>query len=358
MKLIFLYLMQIVLTAKRNRLLRRHLTEEMKVIGDFGRGSPTGVVRRGRARGLGCTLITQRPAVIREAVALRPELPLGPGELGLCGRERGISGRQIEGVRSTLAVSKDECHSAGLARPQLQLHLEGSAGIQSGACASGQPFSEETSRRTQRAAASNELSAVSRIRVRRGGRAPECHRLGKFGVVAVTRQQHLPVGALEQRAPFGVRPAERRAGVGQVDDERRTQLFRFWPETGRTDALRAIVSDEDFIDARPVRATPDGRMVVYYGRPITGEAGENALHALDLDTGKILWSKQMIEKDAYTAACRLPDKTNCADSNGPDFDFGASPILIPLASGRRMLVAGKPADGTPGPNSVSELINL
>ena len=49
----------------------------------------------------------------------------------------------------------------------------------------------------------------------------------------------------------------------------------------------------------------------------------------------------MTEKDAYTAACRLPDKTNCADSNGPDFDFSSSPMLLSLANGRRMLVAGQ-----------------
>jgi polyvinyl alcohol dehydrogenase (cytochrome) len=67
----------------------------------------------------------------------------------------------------------------------------------------------------------------------------------------------------------------------------------------------------------------------------------DAFLALDIDSGKILWSRQMTEKDAYTSACRLPDKTNCADSNGPDFDFGASPILITLANGRRMLVAGQ-----------------
>ena len=60
-----------------------------------------------------------------------------------------------------------------------------------------------------------------------------------------------------------------------------------------------------------------------------------------MDSGKILWSKQMTEKDAYTAACRLPDKTNCAESNGPDFDFSSSPILLSLANGRRMLVAGQ-----------------
>ena len=57
----------------------------------------------------------------------------------------------------------------------------------------------------------------------------------------------------------------------------------------------------------------------------------DAFVALDLATGKILWHRQMTANDAYTSACRLPDKTNCADSNGPDFDFGASPILVTLA---------------------------
>ncbi len=67
----------------------------------------------------------------------------------------------------------------------------------------------------------------------------------------------------------------------------------------------------------------------------------DAFLAIDMDSGKILWSKQMTEKDAYTAACRLPDKTNCAESNGPDFDFSSSPILLSLANGRRMVVAGQ-----------------
>jgi|SoiMethySBSTD1v2_1073268.scaffolds.fasta_scaffold00103_7 polyvinyl alcohol dehydrogenase (cytochrome) len=70
-------------------------------------------------------------------------------------------------------------------------------------------------------------------------------------------------------------------------------------------------------------------------------AMSDAFLAIDMDSGKILWSKQMTEKDAYTAACRLPDKTNCAESNGPDFDFSSSPILLSLANGRRMIVAGQ-----------------
>jgi polyvinyl alcohol dehydrogenase (cytochrome) len=76
-----------------------------------------------------------------------------------------------------------------------------------------------------------------------------------------------------------------------------------------------------------------------YSDPTT--AMSDSFVAMDLDTGAIRWFQQMTASDAYTAACRLPDKTNCADSNGPDLDFGASPILLTLASGRRMIVAGQ-----------------
>ena len=72
-----------------------------------------------------------------------------------------------------------------------------------------------------------------------------------------------------------------------------------------------------------------------------GSSMSDAFVALDIASGKILWHRQMTASDAYTAACRLPDKTNCADSNGPDFDFGASPILVTMAGGRRALVAGQ-----------------
>jgi polyvinyl alcohol dehydrogenase (cytochrome) len=72
-----------------------------------------------------------------------------------------------------------------------------------------------------------------------------------------------------------------------------------------------------------------------------GSSMSDAFVALDIPSGKILWHRQMTASDAYTAACRLPDKTNCADSNGPDFDFGASPILVTMAGGRRLLVAGQ-----------------
>jgi polyvinyl alcohol dehydrogenase (cytochrome) len=76
-----------------------------------------------------------------------------------------------------------------------------------------------------------------------------------------------------------------------------------------------------------------------YSDPPTGNS--DAFLAIDRDTGKILWSRQMTSSDAYTSACRMPDKSNCPDSNGPDVDFASAPILVTLANGRRVLVAGQ-----------------
>jgi polyvinyl alcohol dehydrogenase (cytochrome) len=67
----------------------------------------------------------------------------------------------------------------------------------------------------------------------------------------------------------------------------------------------------------------------------------DAFLAMDLETGKLLWSRQMTSLDAWNTACRLPDKANCPESNGPDFDFASPPILVTLANGRRALVAGQ-----------------
>jgi polyvinyl alcohol dehydrogenase (cytochrome) len=76
-----------------------------------------------------------------------------------------------------------------------------------------------------------------------------------------------------------------------------------------------------------------------YSEPATDTS--DAFVALDLESGKVLWHRQMTKNDAYVSACRLPDKTNCPTVNGPDFDFGASPILVNLPNGRRAIIAGQ-----------------
>ncbi|HEY1239988.1 MAG TPA: PQQ-binding-like beta-propeller repeat protein [Bryobacteraceae bacterium] len=68
----------------------------------------------------------------------------------------------------------------------------------------------------------------------------------------------------------------------------------------------------------------------------------DAFLALDLATGKILWSRQMTEGDAFTVACGNPALQDaCPEAKGPDFDFGSSPILVNLPNGKRALIAGQ-----------------
>src|SRR5579871_442094 len=48
----------------------------------------------------------------------------------------------------------------------------------------------------------------------------------------------------------------------------------------------------------------------------------DAFLAMDLATGKILWSRQMTENDAFVVSCSVPGAPTCPEANGPDFDFG------------------------------------
>jgi len=70
----------------------------------------------------------------------------------------------------------------------------------------------------------------------------------------------------------------------------------------------------------------------------------DAIMALDMKTGKIMWSIQDTEEDAWVSGCGGEIKSaNCLPPAelGPDYDFGASPILKTLPNGHRMLVAGQ-----------------
>jgi polyvinyl alcohol dehydrogenase (cytochrome) len=67
----------------------------------------------------------------------------------------------------------------------------------------------------------------------------------------------------------------------------------------------------------------------------------DAVMALDMGSGKVLWVRQLTEKDAFNTSCYLPDSANCPPNAGPDFDFGSSAILIDLPNGRHALIAGQ-----------------
>jgi len=77
-----------------------------------------------------------------------------------------------------------------------------------------------------------------------------------------------------------------------------------------------------------------------YSPPAT--AYSDAILALDLASGKIIWSKQATSGDAFNSACVAGvNGPNCPEENGPDFDFGSSVLLVKTPQGRDLLFAGQ-----------------
>ncbi|PWT81054.1 MAG: hypothetical protein C5B57_11280 [Blastocatellia bacterium] len=76
-----------------------------------------------------------------------------------------------------------------------------------------------------------------------------------------------------------------------------------------------------------------------YSQPATTTS--DAIMAVSMDSGKVLWSRQMTANDAWNVACFGGDATNCPEGAGPDHDFASPAILVDLPGGRRALVAGQ-----------------
>jgi polyvinyl alcohol dehydrogenase (cytochrome) len=76
-----------------------------------------------------------------------------------------------------------------------------------------------------------------------------------------------------------------------------------------------------------------------YSNPVTDTS--DAVLAFDLQTGNLLWSRQLTRGDAYNGACSAATRANCPDNDGPDYDFGQPPILVHLSGGKRALVIGQ-----------------
>ena len=69
-------------------------------------------------------------------------------------------------------------------------------------------------------------------------------------------------------------------------------------------------------------------------------AASDAIVAFDIDTGAIRWTHQLTPGDAFILNCR-GGNPNCPDDDGPDFDFGSSPVLATMTDGRDLLVIGQ-----------------
>ena len=86
------------------------------------------------------------------------------------------------------------------------------------------------------------------------------------------------------------------------------------------------------------------RHAVYVG---TGDASSepspkttDGIMALDMDTGKILWTFQATEGDSFMGGCTPVKSEACPSVIGPDSDIGNSPIVRSLGAGKGVVIAG------------------
>jgi polyvinyl alcohol dehydrogenase (cytochrome) len=67
----------------------------------------------------------------------------------------------------------------------------------------------------------------------------------------------------------------------------------------------------------------------------------DAVMALDLKTGKLLWSYVATGEDLFMGGCGGPNRSAaCPNPMGPDMDIGNSPILLTLPNGKRAVIVG------------------
>ena len=86
-----------------------------------------------------------------------------------------------------------------------------------------------------------------------------------------------------------------------------------------------------------------GLLYVGTGEAYTSPAHRNsdAVLAFAIDSGELVWSKQLTAHDAWNMSCFIGSSYNCPEENGPDMDIGAPPLLISLAEGKDILVVGQ-----------------
>jgi polyvinyl alcohol dehydrogenase (cytochrome) len=69
--------------------------------------------------------------------------------------------------------------------------------------------------------------------------------------------------------------------------------------------------------------------------------GDDAIVAVEMKSGKVRWRNQVTTNDNFIVGCSGPTKVaNCPAPTGPDFDFGATPILFKHGA-KQILVAGQ-----------------
>jgi polyvinyl alcohol dehydrogenase (cytochrome) len=171
-------------------------------------------------------------------------------------------------------------------------------------------------------------------------------------VVFHDRRLYVPVASAEETAGAAAayECCKFRGSVGAYDAATGAQIWKTYtiaedPAPTRKNAIGTQLYGPSGVGVWSSPAIDPLKNILYattgdnYSAPASNMS--DSFIAIDRDTGKILWARQMTAGDAWNTACRLPDKTNCPDAAAPDFDFSSPPMLVSIAGGKRALVAGQ-----------------
>jgi polyvinyl alcohol dehydrogenase (cytochrome) len=126
-----------------------------------------------------------------------------------------------------------------------------------------------------------------------------------------------------------------------------------WQTFMITDPLQPIRKNANGVQMQgpagaPIWASPtvDAKRGLVY--VVTGDSytdattgGDDAIVAVEMKTGKVRWRNQVTTNDNFIVGCSGPIKVaNCPSPTGPDYDFGATPILFKRGN-KQILLAGQ-----------------
>lgn len=159
---------------------------------------------------------------------------------------------------------------------------------------------------------------------------------------------YVPVSSLEEGAAIaaGYPCCTFRGSVVALDAMTGEELWRrfFIPEAVETgeNAAGTPLYGPSGVPIWAGMALSGDRLYIATGDDYSGDGSptSDAIIALDKVTGETLWIRQARFGDVWNGSCENAGRVNCPDDNGPDWDYGAGPIIATDANGRQIVLAG------------------
>ena len=142
-----------------------------------------------------------------------------------------------------------------------------------------------------------------------------------------------------------------RGGVMAIDARTGNQLWKTYSiplppkHTGKFNESGKKIFAPSGVPVWNSPTVDDKRNLIYVG---TGESytspaadTSDSILAIDKVRGGIVWSFQAQTGDAWNMGCFISSGSGCPEENGPDWDFGASTILIDLDNNKSILFGGR-----------------